>query len=406
MIKFWRVAFYEYTRHVLRRRFLFALLSVPALIAVMAVVGFLIVSLETRDTPVGYVDLSGFLENPIPAPKPSPPNKPIPLIPFGSEAQARQALESRQIQAYYVLPADYPRSVQVKFVYLEQPSSAAENEFKDFLRVNLLDGQPPSIVERIDEGTQLTVRSADGSRQMSEKNWFNIFTPFAAGLAFIIAIFTSSGYLMQAVVEEKENRTMEILITSVSPLQMMSGKIIGIIAVGLTQLLAWISVAVIGVLIGRNYIDWLQAISLAPGVLVLMSIVMIPGFILIAALMATVGATVTEEREGQQVAGLFTLTVMIPYWFTYQIMSDPNGALAVGLSYFPLTAPVALTMRAGFTFVPAWQLVLNVGILVLAALGALWLAGRAFRLGMLRYGQRVSWREIFGRPSLEDAAHE
>jgi ABC-2 type transport system permease protein len=406
MIKFWRVAFYEYTRHVLRRRFLFALLSVPSLIAAMGLVGFLIVSLQTKDTPVGYVDPSGFLANPIPASKASPANKPIPLIPFGSEAQAKQALESKQIQAYYVLPADYPKSVQVKLVYLEQPSSSAEGAFRDFLRVNLLAGQPPAILERIDQGTQLTVRSADGSRQMSEKNWFNIFTPFAAGLAFIIAIFTSSGYLMQAVVEEKENRTMEILITSVSPLQMMSGKIIGIIAVGLTQLLVWISVGVIGVLIGRNTIDWLKAIHLAPGSLALMAIVMIPGFVLIAALMATVGATVTEEREGQQVTGLFTLPVVIPYWFTYQIMSNPNGPLAVGLSYFPLTAPVTLTMRAGFTFVPAWQVALNVGILVLAALGALWLAGRAFRLGMLRYGQRVTWREIFGRPVQEGANRE
>jgi ABC-2 type transport system permease protein len=113
--------------------------------------------------------------------------------------------------------------------------------------------------------------------------------------------------------------------------------------------------------------------------------------------MAAIGSTVTEEREGQQVAGLFTLPVMAPYWFAAQLMGNPNGPLAVGLSYFPLTAPVALSIRAGLTSIPAGQLALSLGLLVLSALGALWLAGRAFHLGMLRYGQKVAWREIFGR---------
>jgi ABC-2 type transport system permease protein len=200
---------------------------------------------------------------------------------------------------------------------------------------------------------------------------------------------------MQAVVEEKENRTIELLITSVSPFQMMAGKIIGIIGVGLTQIVAWLSVAFLAVLIGRSTFDWLQALTISPGFVGLMLVVMLPSFVLIAALMAAVGATVTEAREGQQVSGLFTLPVMVPYWFTYQIMSNPNGSLAIALSYFPLTAPVALTMRAGFTALSIGEVLLSVGLLVLSAIAALWLAGRAFRLGMLRYGQRVNLRELF-----------
>jgi ABC-2 type transport system permease protein len=395
MSKLWLVAVYEYTRHVLRRRFLFALLSVPALVGLMVLVGLLIVRLQNSDTPVGYVDLSGFLERPVFAPPPGPPLRAVPLLPFESEAEARAALESGQLQAYYVLEPDYAATRRARLVYLDEPGAAAREQFTGFLRANLLAGQPAQVAERVAQGSRLTVRSADGSQQMSDREWFNIFTTFAAGLAFIIAIFTSSGYLMQAVVEEKENRTMEIVVTSVSPFQMMAGKIVGIIAVGLTQILAWVGVAVLAVLLMRSQIEWLRAIRLAPGFLGLILLVMAPGFVLIAALMATVGATVTEEREGQQVAGLFTLPVMVPYWFTAQMMGNPNGPLAVGLSLFPLTAPVALTLRAGFTVVPAWQVALGAGLLCLSALGALWLAGRAFRLGMLRYGQKVAWREIF-----------
>ena len=395
MNKFWRVAIHEYRRHVLRRRFLFALLSVPGLILVMILVGFMIATANRSDLPVGYVDQSGLLANPLPPPEPDPSNDPLALVAFQTQSEAEAALESKEIQAYYLLPPDYQRTGRAQLIYVTELSSDAEEQFADFLRLNLLRDQPEAVANRLISGDNLTVRTPDGSREMSERDWFNIFTPFAAGLAFIIAIFTTSGYLMQAVVEEKENRTIELLITSVSPFQMMAGKIIGIIGVGLTQIVAWLSVAVLAVLIGRSTFDWLQALTISPGFVGLMVVVMLPSFVLIAALMAAVGATVTEAREGQQVSGLFTLPVMVPYWFTYQIMSNPNGSLAIVLSYFPLTAPVALTMRAGFTALSLGEVLLSVGLLVLSAIAALWLAGRAFRLGMLRYGQRVNLRELF-----------
>jgi len=395
MNKFWRVAIHEYRRHVLRRRFLFALLSVPGLILVMILVGFMIATANRSDLPVGYVDQSGLLANPLPPPEPDPSNDPLALVAFQTQSEAEAALESKEIQAYYLLLPDYQRTGRAQLIYVTELSSDAEEQFADFLRLNLLRDQPEAVANRLISGDNLTVRTPDGSREMSERDWFNIFTPFAAGLAFIIAIFTTSGYLMQAVVEEKENRTIELLITSVSPFQMMAGKIIGIIGVGLTQIVAWLSVAFLAVLIGRSTFDWLQALTISPGFVGLMVVVMLPSFVLVAALMAAVGATVTEAREGQQVSGLFTLPVMVPYWFTYQIMSNPNGSLAIVLSYFPLTAPVALTMRAGFTALSLGEVLLSVGLLVLSAIAALWLAGRAFRLGMLRYGQRVNLRELF-----------
>jgi ABC-2 type transport system permease protein len=395
MNKFWRVAIHEYRRHVLRRRFLFALLSVPGLILVMILVGFMIATANRSDLPIGYVDHSGLLADPLLPPQPDPSDDPPALIPFSSQPDAETALVANEIQAYYLLPPDYQRTGRAQLFYASELSSDAEKQFAGFLRVNLLGDQPNAVANRLISGDNLTVRTPDGSREMSQRDWFNIFTPFAAGLAFIIAIFTTSGYLMQAVVEEKENRTIELLITSVSPFQMMAGKIIGIIGVGLTQIVAWLSVAFLAVLIGRSTFDWLQALTISPGFVGLMLVVMLPSFVLIAALMAAVGATVTEAREGQQVSGLFTLPVMVPYWFTYQIMSNPNGSLAIALSYFPLTAPVALTMRAGFTALSIGEVLLSVGLLVLSAIAALWLAGRAFRLGMLRYGQRVNLRELF-----------
>ena len=397
MNKVWRIAHHEYTHHVLRRRFLLGLLSVPAIMAVMALVIFLLIRSEIDARPVGYVDHSGLLANPQPAPPPQAPDRPVEMIPFATEAQAAEALHAHEIQSYYILEAGYPQDNRARLVSLEEPSSSAIDQFEAFIRTNLLAGYPPQVRQRVADGDELVVRSVDGRRSMGEEDWFSIFVPFFAGFTFMVAMFASSGYLMQAVVEEKENRTMEVLVTSVSPLQLMSGKVIGIIGVGWTQLLAWIGVAGIVVTIGRNYFEWLQALRFEPGFVVLLVATFIPAFVMIAGLMVAVGATVTEAQEGQQITGVFTLPVVVPYWFTYQIMSNPHSPLALALSFFPFTAPVTLTMRAGMASIPLWQILLNIAILVLCALAALWLAGRAFRLGMLRYGQRLSWRELFSR---------
>lgn len=404
MKKFWLVAAHEYSRHALRRRFIFALLSVPAMIAVMGLVIFLIIQLQTASGPIGYVDPSGFLANPTwPQHLEEARDE---ILPFSTEAEAQAALDAGEISGYYLLPPDYPQDRRVKLIYYKSPREGAMDNFEELLQANLLADQPEDLKARINSGPDLVVRSPDGSREMSDSAWFNILVPFAAGLIFMLAVFTSSGYLMQAVVEEKENRTMEIIITSLSPGYLMGGKIVGIIAVGLTQLLVWVVAAVLAVRIGSRWVEWLGAINMDASYVGLVAVVMIPSFVLVSALMALVGATVTEEREGQQITGIFTLPVVAPYWFTYLIMSNPNGPLAVALSYFPLTAPVTISMRAGFTTLTFGQIAINLLVLTLCALGSLWLAGRAFRLGMLRYGQRVSLRELFGRaPRQKEAQH-
>jgi ABC-2 type transport system permease protein len=232
---------------------------------------------------------------------------------------------------------------------------------------------------------------------MCENEWFNILVPLLSGILFMIVIMTSGGYLMQAVVEEKENRTMEIVVTSVSPNQLMAGKIMGDIAIGFTQLGFWLAFAGVALVIGSHYVDWIGQIHVTSDVIWTLVVTLVPSFVMIAAIMAAVGATVTESREAQQMSGLFSLPIMIPYWLTYTFMTNPNGPVAVGLSFFPLTAPVALPLRIGFTQIPTGQLVLNIAILVICAVAAILFAARAFRLGMLNYGKRLTLRQIMGK---------
>ncbi len=396
MSKILRVMYFEYARHVFRKRFLFSLLSLPLFMGVMALVVLLLVRSEINFKPIGYVDLSGVLLNSENLSDGEYQGGLVDLLPFESEDNAAVALQADQIQAYYVLDSDYLETRQARLVAIDEPSSTATNQFEYFVRANLLAEYPKEIVRRLIEGNRLVLRTTDDSRQFTQGDWLGFVFPFVVGFIFLAAVFATSGYLLQAVVEEKENRTMEVLVTTISPAQLMSGKILGIIAVGWTQLFVWFVLALAVLLLASVFVGISSFISISIGYVALAVGIFVPAFVMLSALMVAVGATLTDVQEAQQVTSLFTLPLFIPFWFVFQLISHPNGPVAVGLSLFPFTAPITLAIRAGFTTIPPWQIGLSLSFLIIGAGIAVWLAGRAFRLGMLRYGQRVAWREFLG----------
>lgn len=398
MAKVWHIIKYEYKRHVFQKRFLFSLLSLP--FAVVAIVALsLLVAVFSFDTnPVGYLDRSGVLDEPVQIEGDGDIFNPvINFLPYQDEGQAQADLEAEVIQAYYVIPEAYPDSPEIQLIFLDEPDTGVQNQFHQFVRQNLdtFKGLDPQVKERLQEGSLITIAALDGSREMSQDQWFLIFTPYIAGILFMFVVMTSGGYLLQAVVGEKVNRTMEIVITSVTPTQLMAGKIIGNISVGLTQLVIWLIFGWIGLMVGGQFFPFLQDFTLPADYIVVLLLILLPSFVMVAAFMAAIGATITEMQEAQQVSGLFSLTFTIPFYLASPIMMSPNGTLAMILSYFPLTAPITILMRMAFTVVPVWQIVINIAILVVFAFFAIWFAGRAFRMGMLRYGKKLSLMEIF-----------
>ena len=401
MSKFWLVLSHEYLRHVLRKRFLFALLSFPMIgILFVGVIAIQIIS-QTDTTPIGYVSAPQVFSSLV-----QPPIEEDMLIPrseireFVSEADPRTALDNQEIQAYFLISEDYYSNGQVTMVVNEFASGNVEDDFSNLLQYNLSLTLPAESSARVQEGTRLIIRSADGSKEMDSENFLVIIMPLLAGLLFIIAINTGGGYLLQAVVEEKENRTMEIIITSLSPGQLMAAKTIGNLGVGLTQLIVWLGFSALILPFIDNFLPIGMNLSVDPNMMLILIVTFLPAFLLVGALMATVGAASAETREAQQIAGLFTLPIFIPYWFITPLMFNPNSPISIGLSMFPLTAPVALPLRAAFTPIPLWQTTLTVLLLTICALAALWLAGRVFRVGMLRYGKKINLKELFHRSAV------
>lgn len=401
MKKFWLVFANEYKRHVMRKRFIFAILSMPIFVAFIGGIGFLSVWVQFNFKPVGYIAPAGMLEDAQPVPEEEDQIfHAVPFIRYADEEAAFSELEAQKIQAYFVVSPDYIQTGDVSYIKISKTGSNVEDDFSAFLQYNLLRNKPQEVSQRILEGTNLTVRSLDGTREMSVNNWMVIMLPMIAGILFLIAVNISGGYLLQAVVEEKENRTMEIVVTSVSPSQLMAGKIIADMLVGLTELAIWMAFTVIVIKLAPTLLPIGVSAPIDGMSILLIAAIYLPAFIMIAAAMGAVGATATEAREAQQVAGLFTLPIVIPFWFITAIMFDPNSQLATWLSIIPFTAPITMPLRAVFTTVPPWQIILSIAILDLSAVFMVWLAGRIFRIGMLQYGKRVSFKQIFNRKAL------
>jgi ABC-2 type transport system permease protein len=319
----------------------------------------------------------------------------IPMLPFSSAEEARAAAEHGDIQAYFIISKAYESTFQVKYYFNEPLTSTIRRQIQQFLTKNLLVGINVPNRARADAGSQYTLVSLDGTRSTAENEIAKIVVPLVVGLLFVIVVLSSGGYLLQAVVEEKENRTIEIMVTSTSPNELMAGKIIGNLSVGLTQILVWALLAAALVLALGDRVPFLRDMHISWTNMGLSLLLLLPSFVFTAALMAMLGATVTDSQEAAQVTGLITFPIMIPYYFFSVLMMHPNGTFSRALSYFPLSAPVAMSVRMAFTQVPAWELALVIVMLMLFSVLTVWLAGKAFRMGMLQYSKRVRLSQIF-----------
>lgn len=407
MSKMLLVAFNEYKTNVFKKSFIFIVLSVPIFIGFTVGFGTLMSSRENDDRPVGYVDHAGVLDNAVSVPMEDPKDA-ISFIPFDTEETAAAALEEGEIQAYYVLANEYIENRSATLVYLKTPGENATRQFYDFLQINLLSDQPSEIALRGALGNRVTLRSPDGTREFPEGGPpFGVVLPLIFGLGFMFLLLTAGGFMMEGVVQERENRTMEVIVTSISPARLVAGKILGIVWICLTQLVVWILFGILAVFLAQNVYDleWFQNPTIDWGGILAVVAVGVPTFVLSSAIMFTIGATVAESQEGQGLGPILFILSIAPVWFIVKIGDDPNGTFAVVLSMVPFASLMTIGIRNMLITVPWWQVLLSAGLQTLLAIAAIWLAGRAFRFGMLRVGQRINLSEIFRKvPGVREKA--
>lgn len=392
MHKLWLVTKHEYLKTIRRRAFWLGTFGLPLLIAVIMAISIVAVLASDRGArSVGYVDHAGVLAAGLYPDVDE--SKFTAMRAFPDEAAATAALKAGDIRAFYVVPADYLQSPEVTVYYWDDyPSEAIREDFDKFMQANLAAGLPQDVRQRVLGGIDLTVRSTDGRREAGEGNVINLFMPLIAGLFFVFSVMISTGYLLQAVADEKESRTVEVMFTSLAPEQLVGGKAAGLIAVALSQVFVWVLTVVVGLIVGARFLEPLRAIEVPWEFLGVMALYFLPAFCLIAGLMTAIGGMVTEMQQGQQIAGVLNMLFMLPFFFSALIFFNPDSPLMVALTLFPTTAFATVTLRWGMTVIPAWQLILSWLLLVATAGFSIWASARIFRVGMLRYGQRISLR--------------
>jgi len=396
--RFWprvrTIARHHFMMEVRKRSFIILLFSLPLLIGVSVGIGILSESLTHEPTVLGYVDPSGFLTDT------ALDEEDTTLIQFESEEAAQQALDAEEINGYYLLSADFAADRDAELVYYQPPDWQAQVAFSDMVRRNHLAGIPPNVAQRIVEGSDVVVQPLSSNRTFGNNPEVTDFLPVITALIFGFVTVTTSGYMMEALVTEKENRTMEILVSSISAGKLMTGKIIGGLGIAGVQLLVYIVCLFIGVIIGRLAgVSWLLELHPRWVDVIQVVLVAIPVYLFLTALFTMIGAMLTESNDAQQVGPFSFLLLLLPIYVMPALINDLNGSLALTLSFFPPTAMMTFALRLLVIEIPWWQVIASMVISLASGGGLIWLAAKAFRLGMLRYGQRLHIRDLIGRPA-------
>jgi len=388
---------HEFRHTVTRRGFIVMTLIVP-LIALLLIGVVQLVSGIARPTvavtTIGYVDeLGGFQQY--------TNQGNITLVRFDTPDDATEALIKGEIKEYFVIPSDYISTGVINRYTLEKQlaaSPAITTAINNFLLGNLLAGKvPEATIARIEAPLNLvTTRLTETGAVAPEQGGYENFAiPAVFGFLLALAIIFTSMYLLQGLGQEKENRLIEILLSSVSARQLLMGKVLGIGAAGLAQVAVWIVSGPFLLNLASSSIGgFISTIRLPPNFIFLAVVYFILGYLLFAVISISIGAVSSSSQEGQQLMGIFTIPLLIPLWFMSLIMLFPDNPIWVFFTIFPLSAPVVVIIRLGVSGIPAWQLVASIAVLVLSIIGILLLTIRVFRTYLLMYGKRPSFGEV------------
>ncbi len=403
----------EYLRRLRSKWFLVATLLVP----VLGLAVFLVPILAFSNDDVAHValiDETGQLAAPLAEAVGDAIELDVAEVPL--DTLRRRVLDG-DVDGALVLPAGLVRGADVATYYakggLDSNGTlrAAVAEAVRRARAEAAGASPSAVAAfRSDVPfTRVTV-SEDGDGGDDAVGRF-IVANFLSLLSYI-AILIYGMLVMRGVIEEKANRIVEVIASSVRPFQLMMGKVLGIGTVGLTQFVVWaglmygLSRAVEPLLVSLapagapppSAIPFdfdMAARVLTPGLLVAFVFFFVGGYLLYSSLFAAVGSAVDQEADAQSLQLPVILPIMLPMLFLSVVANDPDSTLALVTSLFPLTSPILMVVRMAVTDVPVWQVLLSMVLLVASFVGVIALASRIYRVGILMYGKKATLGDLW-----------
>ena len=420
----------EYLQQVKTKGFWIGTILIPTLGLVFVYLQVILASTLIPEGKIGVVDLTGRLYEPLVAEQKAVSDvdekdgkveeksrkMPAKITFFAVEAtpdtlpavrkELNQRVQKKEIKAYIVIPADglatgnvewRARSVKADMILRESVErglarAGTKERLKDA-------GVDPSVYEKARLTVKLDPREATEKETSEDAKNVGANLAISGVLFFLIyiSIFIYGAFIMRGVLEEKNNRIVEVIISSVKPTTLMLGKIIGIGLVGLTQYAVWGLFAFTITLPGIVGVMGLSggALPSIPGMTILAFVVFfLLGYFLYAGLYAALAAPFNTEQEAQQLVMIPGMMLILASTMWFFAFNTPDGTLARVLSLFPFTSPLLMFMRISVQPPPAWEIALSIVILLLSIWGVAWFAGRVYRVGILMYGKKPTLPEI------------
>lgn len=399
------IAAREFWQRVRTRGFLLSAILTPLILLVVWATGSFddagggrqetMAALENEQviSTMGFVDEASLIER-------TPPGAPQILYErFEDEASAAGALSAGDIEAYYVIASDYRDTGAVDRVSAELPAGPPETQLFDWLlQANLAPEAEAAQLARLQNpfqsaGLQVSPVTEEGP---AETGGALNMMPFLVAVLVMIPLFTSGSYLLASLTDEKSNRVMEILLVSVRPPSLLAGKLLGLGALTLIQYVIWI---VLGggalLLLGQDLSAVTNTVNLTTPELALVFLFALGGYALYATLMAGLGALAPNMEAIRSWVFVITLPMLIPIYLWVLLVNSPNSAVAVALSLFPFSAPIAMLMRMASATVPTWQVVASLVLVMGTSVLMVWLMSRLFRVQTLLSGEAFSARRLW-----------
>jgi ABC-2 type transport system permease protein len=331
---------------------------------------------------------------------------------YAKSELSRFVLED-SIDGYMIIPKDVLESQESKDKKVEFYAKNVSNF--DLMRrldnavsgvvrsIRLQDsGLDPSTISQLTRGVDLETFKVAASGEEKKDQGFTFAVTYVLVLILYMVLILYGTMITRSVVEEKNTRVVEMIVSSVKPFQLMTGKILGVGAVGLLQFLIWAGFMLlistyrmqVGQMFGASSTALMDIPSLPLNVIVFFVVFFVLGFLFFATMYAAVGAMVNSDQEAQQVQMPLIMFLVVPILIMVYIIGNPDSTAAFVLSMIPFFSPIIMFMRISVLTPPTWEVALSILILILSILAMIWLTGKIYRVGILMYGKRPTLPEL------------
>ncbi|MBE6193629.1 MAG: ABC transporter permease [Rikenellaceae bacterium] len=425
----------EFKERVYKKSFIITTLLMPLLLALVSVAPTLIMIFAKGEAKqISVIDNSGIVADKLES------NEEISFITLVNadlQQELKNSLEKDEFGVLYIgedivtnpsniqLYTNSSSSMMIEDNIADQVEEIIEQErLKEYNLENLRE-----ILDKVEVNISLsTFRNGDDEQSTASSSAASSFVGFILGFVLYFFLVIYGSIVMQSIIEEKNSRILEVLVSTVRPFDMMMGKILGVAAVAATQILVWgvliiaMSAFVIPALIPDDIMASVEALQAGADVTAmaangvdtgmitamasvldtgyiakivgLLLLFMVGGFLLYAAMYAAVGASVDEAQDAQQLTTPITIPIIFAFIILTMVMNDPNSPLVVWCSMIPFTSPIVMMGRVP-SGIPTWEIILSLVLLYATFVFMVWIAGKIYRVGIFMHGKKPSFKDLY-----------